>query len=157
MSFALHKSAGQTFYVRVRDFQRSIIRGALRKHHGNQVKAARTIGLHRNTLARYCDLLGIDPYAFYRKSDHERYLAQHGWRAIKIAEGLCANCFKRPPGGPGGTETCCPICAKKKRDRENARYLRKCKAERDQPERLTETTPHVERLLKLASVKEYHA
>jgi hypothetical protein len=117
---------GQPFYVRVREYQRSIIRGALRRHHGNQVKAAADLGLHRNTLARYLNLLGIDPSAFYRKSDHERHQAQQAWRAAKIAEGLCANCVKRTAGGPGGSETCCRICAQKKRDRENKRYRQQC-------------------------------
>jgi two-component system, NtrC family, nitrogen regulation response regulator GlnG len=77
----VYKNAGQPFYARVRDFQRSVIRGALRKSHGNQVKAAALLGVNRNTLARYCDQLGIDPSAFYTKRDHERYQAQHGWRA----------------------------------------------------------------------------
>jgi DNA-binding NtrC family response regulator len=71
----------QPFYVRVRQFQRSIIRGALRRHHGNQVLAAAELCIHRNTLGRYCNTLGIDPSAFYRKQDHARYLARHGWRS----------------------------------------------------------------------------
>ena len=153
MSFGLYRQAGQPFYVRVRDFQRSIIRGVLRKHHGNQVAAAAELGLHRNTLARYCNQLGIDPSAFYRKQDHERYLMQHAWRAEKIAQGLCANCLKNPAGGVGGTETCCASCSQKKRDREAARAqrLNLYQSKRD------ETTLGVERLLRLASVKEHHA
>lgn len=73
---------------RVEDFQRGIIRGALRRQHGNQIAAAAELGFHRNTLARYLNLLGIDPSAYYRKRDHEIYRAQHGWRAAKIADAL---------------------------------------------------------------------
>jgi DNA-binding NtrC family response regulator len=75
----------QPFYVRVHDFQRSIIRAALRKHHGNQVAAAAALGLHRNTLARYLNCLGIDPSAFYSKRDRDKYQAQHGWRERRKA------------------------------------------------------------------------
>jgi hypothetical protein len=126
MSFGLYRQAGHPFYARVRDFQRSIIRAALRKHRGNQVAAATALGLHRNTLARHCNCLGIDPSAFYLKRDREQYEAQHGWRARKIKEGLCANCFKALAGGPQGTSTTCGICARKKRERENSRYRRNC-------------------------------
>lgn len=136
MSFGLYRQVGQPFYARVRDFQRSIIRAALRKHHGNQVAAAAALSLHRNTLARYCDVLGIDPSAFYTQSDRERYQAQHDWRARKIKEGMCANCFKALAGGPGGTKTTCRICARKKRERENRRYKGICRdahAQRQMP------------------------
>jgi hypothetical protein len=139
--------AGESFYARVEDFQRRIIRGALRRHRGNQIAAAAELGIHRNTLARYLNLLGIDPSAFYRKREHEKYLAQHGWRAVKIAEGLCANCFKNPAGGIAGSKTCCATCAEKKRKRENARAQRLNLYKTKRPE----TTAAVERLLRLAS------
>jgi hypothetical protein len=145
MSFGLYRQAGHPFYARVRDFQRSIIRAALRKHHGNQLAAAAELGLHRNTLARYCNFLGIDPSAFYLKRDRDKYEAQHCWRARKIKEGLCANCFKAMAGGPHGTKTTCGICARKKRERENRSYRIKCMA------------AHERRQRRQLSIKEQHA
>lgn len=41
--------------------ERPMIEAMLRRHGGNQLRAARAIGLNRNTLRKRLDLLGIDP------------------------------------------------------------------------------------------------
>lgn len=111
------------FHQRVSEFQRKMIRGALRRNHGNQVHAARELGLHRNTLARHCELLGIDVSAF--RPSKERVHAMNRARRKKAMEkGLCANCQKNPAGGNGGTVTCCPPCAERKRDNAQKRSKR---------------------------------
>ena len=43
--------------------ERPMIEAMLRRHGGNQLRAARAIGLNRNTLRKRLDLLGIDPDA----------------------------------------------------------------------------------------------
>ena len=43
--------------------ERPMIEAILRRHGGNQLRAARAIGLNRNTLRKRLDLLGIDPDA----------------------------------------------------------------------------------------------
>ncbi|SEK38162.1 two-component system, NtrC family, nitrogen regulation response regulator GlnG [Sphingomonas palmae] len=43
--------------------ERPMIEAMLRRHGGNQLRAARAIGLNRNTLRKRLDLLGIDPEA----------------------------------------------------------------------------------------------
>jgi DNA-binding NtrC family response regulator len=60
------------FFVRVAEFQRRIIRAALRRSKGNQRVAAEELGIHRNTLAAYCDKLGVDSSVFYRRRSGRR-------------------------------------------------------------------------------------
>jgi|SRR5919108_322748 DNA-binding protein Fis len=43
----------------VREFKRTFLVTVLRHHKGNQSKAARTLGVHRNTLARMLEELGM--------------------------------------------------------------------------------------------------
>ena len=40
-----------------------MIEAMLRRHGGNQLRAARAMGLNRNTLRKRLDTLGIDPCA----------------------------------------------------------------------------------------------
>jgi Fis family transcriptional regulator len=42
------------------EFERRFIRNILEKVHGNQSKAAQTLGIHRNTLSRKIAQLGLD-------------------------------------------------------------------------------------------------
>jgi len=44
----------------VTEFERRFIRKILEKVNGNQSKAAQTLGIHRNTLSRKIDKLGLD-------------------------------------------------------------------------------------------------
>jgi two-component system, NtrC family, nitrogen regulation response regulator GlnG len=53
-----------TLYDRiVAEVERPLIESMLARHGGNQLRAARAIGLNRNTLRKRLDLLGIDPVA----------------------------------------------------------------------------------------------
>ena len=45
----------------IAEIERPLIRAILRRHGGNQLRAARALGLNRNTLRKRLDLLGIDP------------------------------------------------------------------------------------------------
>ena len=52
-------SSGVTYREGVRQFKRAFLREILTRHHGNQCKAAGELGMHRNTLARTMDELGL--------------------------------------------------------------------------------------------------
>jgi DNA-binding NtrC family response regulator len=58
----MHKS-GVLYAEAVREFRKAFIIAALREHKGNQSKAARGLGMHRNTLNRTASVLGIDLWA----------------------------------------------------------------------------------------------
>jgi transcriptional regulator with GAF, ATPase, and Fis domain len=58
-----------SFFDRIDELKRKLIRGALWKAHGNMAAAGRILGLHRNTVIGYCDRMGIDPSAFERKRE----------------------------------------------------------------------------------------
>lgn len=44
----------------VREFKKTFIAHVLEQHRGNQCKAAKQLGMHRNTLSRTLDELGLD-------------------------------------------------------------------------------------------------
>lgn len=44
----------------VREFKKRFIISVLQENHGNQCKAARELGMHRNTLSRTLDELKVD-------------------------------------------------------------------------------------------------
>jgi Fis family transcriptional regulator, factor for inversion stimulation protein len=44
----------------VREFERTFIVSVLRQHKGNQIKAAKELGIHRNTLRRQIRMLAVD-------------------------------------------------------------------------------------------------
>ncbi|HLW51269.1 MAG TPA: helix-turn-helix domain-containing protein [Candidatus Angelobacter sp.] len=48
----------------VREFKKRFIRHVLRENHGNACRAARELGIHRNTLSRICQELRLDPRDF---------------------------------------------------------------------------------------------
>jgi len=126
------------FYQKLADFQRKLIRGALRRNKGNLMHAARELGMHRNTLGNLCNRLGIDPTAFRPsgKSKRERQAeSQKKYKERALANGLCAQCLKRPAGGKRGTKTACAICAETKRENEHkrAKRLRLYKVSSKQP------------------------
>ena len=53
-----------TLYDRlIAEVERPLIAAMLRRHGGNQLRAAKAMGLNRNTLRKRLDLLGIDPAA----------------------------------------------------------------------------------------------
>ncbi len=54
-------SGGITYDEAVREFKRRFILEVLAQHRGNQCKAARELGMHRNTLSRTIAELNIDP------------------------------------------------------------------------------------------------
>lgn len=46
-----------------RKFRKAFIATVLRANNGNQSKAARALGMHRNTLSRTMSILGLDVHA----------------------------------------------------------------------------------------------
>ena len=44
----------------VGEFQKKFIKGVLDRNHGNQSKAAKVLGIHRNTLGRKVEELGLN-------------------------------------------------------------------------------------------------
>jgi DNA-binding NtrC family response regulator len=51
---------GVSYEDAVGEFQRKFIKGVLEKNNGNQSKAARVLGIHRNTLGRKVEELGLN-------------------------------------------------------------------------------------------------
>ncbi len=54
-------AGGITYDEAVREFKRRFIVEVLASHRGNQCKAAKELGVHRNTLSRILTELEIDP------------------------------------------------------------------------------------------------
>jgi DNA-binding NtrC family response regulator len=54
-------TGGITYTEAVREFKKRFILEVLAGHRGNQCKAAKELGMHRNTLSRTLEELGIDP------------------------------------------------------------------------------------------------
>ena len=55
---------GGIFYTEaVREFRKAFIATVLRENQGNQSKAARELGMHRNTLSRTVSALELDVHA----------------------------------------------------------------------------------------------
>ena len=54
-------AGGITYDEAVREFKRRFILEVLASHRGNQCKAAKELGVHRNTLSRILAELEIDP------------------------------------------------------------------------------------------------
>lgn len=52
---------GILFDEAVNEFEKRFIRRALDRSRGNQSRAARLLGIHRNTLSRKIELYKIDP------------------------------------------------------------------------------------------------
>ena len=55
----MHKG-GILYTEAVREFRKVFIATVLRENNGNQSKAARELGVHRNTLSRTVSALGLD-------------------------------------------------------------------------------------------------
>ncbi|MGC2639924.1 MAG: helix-turn-helix domain-containing protein [Acidobacteriaceae bacterium] len=55
------RAGGITYDEAVREFKRRFILEVLAGHRGNQCKAAKELGVHRNTLSRILAELEIDP------------------------------------------------------------------------------------------------
>jgi Fis family transcriptional regulator, factor for inversion stimulation protein len=55
----MHKG-GILYSEAVQEFRKAFIATALRENNGNQSKAARALGMHRNTLSRTMSILGLD-------------------------------------------------------------------------------------------------
>lgn len=54
-------ASGITYEEGVREFKRRFILEVLARHRGNQCKASRELGMHRNTLSRTIAELDINP------------------------------------------------------------------------------------------------
>ena len=102
------------YAARVRDFERRLLKQALRKSHGNMSEAGRALGLHRNTMADRCRALDVNPTLFIPKGKID-YNAKY--RAKRRVAGMCLSCGNNPSGGEGGTLTQCQECAEANRKR----------------------------------------
>jgi Fis family transcriptional regulator, factor for inversion stimulation protein len=61
-SLVAHMQAGGITYAEgVREFKKRFILEVLARHRGNQCKAARELGMHRNTLSRTIAELDLNP------------------------------------------------------------------------------------------------
>jgi DNA-binding NtrC family response regulator len=56
-----------TLEEQLADCTRAVLETALARARGNQLRAADSLGIHRNTLARHCVELGISPTTFRPK------------------------------------------------------------------------------------------
>lgn len=56
----------------VREFKKTFIAHVLEQHRGNQCKAAKQLGMHRNTLSRTLDELGLDVKEIRRQTGERR-------------------------------------------------------------------------------------
>lgn len=56
-------TGGILYAEAVQEFRKAFILTALQENKGNQSKAARALGMHRNTLTRTASILGIDLWA----------------------------------------------------------------------------------------------
>jgi Fis family transcriptional regulator len=55
------QASGITYSEGVREFKKRFILEVLARHRGNQCKAARELGMHRNTLSRTIAELDLNP------------------------------------------------------------------------------------------------
>ena len=62
---------GMTMDAAETHFHAAIVRMALLRTGGNQVKAAEILNVHRNTLNRHMRTVGINPAIFRRNEVHE--------------------------------------------------------------------------------------
>lgn len=80
-------SSGISYDEAVREFKKSFIVEVLSRHRGNQCKAARELGMHRNTLSRTISELSIDPaqirLGLRRPPQRERAVIDTPIRAIR--------------------------------------------------------------------------
>jgi Fis family transcriptional regulator len=86
----------------VKTFKKLFLVAALNKFNGNQCKAARAIGKHRNTFSRTCDELDINPakIRFAKKQPRStvpdldtRYVCSCGKRSN--LQGTCLDCLEK--------------------------------------------------------------
>jgi Fis family transcriptional regulator, factor for inversion stimulation protein len=64
--------SGILYSEAVREFKKTFIANVLEQHRGNQCKAAKQLGMHRNTLSRTLDELGLDVKEIRRNSSERR-------------------------------------------------------------------------------------
>jgi DNA-binding NtrC family response regulator len=64
--------SGILYSEAVREFKKTFIANVLEQHRGNQCKAAKQLGMHRNTLSRTLDELGLDVKEIRRNTSERR-------------------------------------------------------------------------------------
>jgi len=64
--------SGILYSEAVREFKKTFIAHVLEQHRGNQCKAAKQLGMHRNTLSRTLDELGLDVKEIRRTTGDRR-------------------------------------------------------------------------------------
>ena len=63
----------EIFYAdAVGEFEKRFIKKVLEKNNGNQSKAAQALGIHRNTLSRKIEILGLDNHRPKRRKRPSR-------------------------------------------------------------------------------------
>ena len=79
-------ASGITYDEAVREFRRRYIQEVLASHKGNQCKAARELGVHRNTLSRMMTELGLDPVQIklgLKRPARSEQAAGHGMQVVR--------------------------------------------------------------------------
>ncbi|HUZ05832.1 MAG TPA: helix-turn-helix domain-containing protein [Acidobacteriaceae bacterium] len=79
-------ASGITYEEAVREFRRRYIQEVLANHNGNQCKAARELGVHRNTLSRMMTELNLDPAQIklgLKRPARSELAAPHGMQVIR--------------------------------------------------------------------------
>lgn len=93
--------SGILYSEAIREFKKRFILDVLRENRGNQCKAARELGMHRNTLSRTIVELGM-------QGDVNDLLRQCGGRAysarVKLERGLCAGAYGENASAKKATE-----------------------------------------------------
>ncbi|HEX4019625.1 MAG TPA: helix-turn-helix domain-containing protein [Acidobacteriaceae bacterium] len=79
-------ASGITYEEAVREFRRRYIQEVLANHKGNQCKAARELGVHRNTLSRMMTELNLDPVQIklgLKRPSRAEQAAGHGMQVVR--------------------------------------------------------------------------
>ncbi|MGC9291110.1 MAG: helix-turn-helix domain-containing protein [Acidobacteriaceae bacterium] len=79
-------ASGITYNEAVREFRRRYIQEVLARHKGNQCKAARELGVHRNTLSRMMAELEMDPVQIklgLKRPARREHAAVHGLQVVR--------------------------------------------------------------------------
>jgi DNA-binding protein Fis len=79
-------ASGITYDEGVREFRRRYIQEVMAHNKGNQCKAARELGVHRNTLGRMLAELEMDPAQIklgLKRPARREQVATHGLRVVR--------------------------------------------------------------------------
>jgi DNA-binding NtrC family response regulator len=80
----------------VNEFEKRFIQNVLDKNKRNQSKAAKALGIHRNTLSRRIEELGLDGLHEHRKRTRARLRPEHHLSATNFARETTTRLCKKP-------------------------------------------------------------